>query len=914
MPRRLSPRFLSCSVGRRFRAAIVGPLLSCLALLTAPFAFPLSLDAADVAWREGYEAPEPSWVLLGPAEAKLLSRQRRQGNENGVALYFESITTSAPAGLTAQVAQPVPKAPLIDEFRATVRIRSPQAGLRIGVEVVCPRSTDKGLSEPARLLVTGTRYIRPGTWQTLVADDLPRAAKRQARFQKTASGAPFDLQEAYVDRVVLILPGGPKPTAVDIDEAALHGVIFAPARAVRQAAHTVDPVEAPILEGPLLESVLASPAAPEIRRVEVARRGETITVSGAPLLPRIARHHGEPMTRLAELGFNTVWLDHVPTAQELADAYQARLWVIAPPPDAEVLKNLPAQSPWQAVLAWSLGRDRTAIDLDATRSLAETTRLADQQFSRPLVVGTLDRRRTYAQLADIVVDSRTPWSSDHAPSASVRLLGCARWVAVETQQSPLAQAQSLAFAPSQPELAWHPPLMIRQLAVESVADGARGLLIEAGDSLAGQQAPVRSLAIQLELLHRELSLLEPWLVGGKTVAGASVDRRAELVPRSWQLERARLVMVPPHAPPAPPASPIETLTVAGVPETASAHLVTTAGLVPLEVHRVTGGLRVVVGDMSAGSLLLLTDDQRAIAQLHEHTSKHAQRSARGERDLAMGELVALDTALQETWGRDREPTADPLAHGKGMLQQCDLLLASRDYPRALQLARTLRYAVHRQSQLAQNSGTTAAYRHESWPIRQRPAAWGSARALRQAADSLPRGPNFLPAGDFEQLDQARGAGWTHLHYDSQAWHTSVALVADSPRHGAAALRLTAAAVPGQVSDVAPWQPLVWINSPTLPFPQGATVEITGWARLETPGTLVVSDSLGGEELALRIEETNGWEQFRAIRSVGPTGVLSLRIGLVGTGQADVDAVMIRQILPPSRQVPATAGATPARPR
>src|SRR5690606_167568 len=141
------------------------------------------------------------------------------------------------------------------------------------------------------------------------------------------------------------------------------------------------------------------------------------------------------------------------------------------------------------------------------------------------------------------------------------------------------------------------------------------------------------------------------------------------------------------------------------------------------------------------------------------------------------------------------------------------------------------------------------------------------------------------------------------------------LVPDSPRHGAAALRLAAAALPDQVSDVAPWQPLVWINSPELLLPQGTTIEISGWARLgPTTGKLVVSDSLGGEELALRIERTEGWEQFRAVRSVGPSGKLSLRLALVGAGQADVDAVMIRQILPPSRPSQATAVAPSAGPR
>jgi hypothetical protein len=111
------------------------------------------------------------------------------------------------------------------------------------------------------------------------------------------------------------------------------------------------------------------------------------------------------------------------------------------------------------------------------------------------------------------------------------------------------------------------------------------------------------------------------------------------------------------------------------------------------------------------------------------------------------------------------------------------------------------------------------------------------------------------------------------------------------------------------------QPLVCITSPSVALPAGSTVEISGWARVVTDsggGRLIMVDTLAGEELALRMGPSHNWQSFRAVRAVDASGKVGVQFALDGAGRADVDAVMIRQVLSPgSRTNAASLPAAPA---
>ena len=93
---------------------------------------------------------------------------------------------------------------------------------------------------------------------------------------------------------------------------------------------------------------------------------------------------------------------------------------------------------------------------------------------------------------------------------------------------------------------------------------------------------------------------------------------------------------------------------------------------------------------------------------------------------------------------------------------------------------------------------------------------------------------------------------------------------------------------------------VWVTSPPLQTPPGHLVEVTGLVRVpEAPlgvaDPLVIFDSIGGEESAVRLYSAPSWTAFRMIRAA-PTGVeCRLTIALGGVGKAHIDSLRYRFI-------------------
>ena len=68
------------------------------------------------------------------------------------------------------------------------------------------------------------------------------------------------------------------------------------------------------------------------------------------------------------------------------------------------------------------------------------------------------------------------------------------------------------------------------------------------------------------------------------------------------------------------------------------------------------------------------------------------------------------------------------------------------------------------------------------------------------------------------------------------------------------------------------------------------IEISGWVRVPQPITgsidgLEIVDSLGGQELSLRVRSTTDWQPFRMIRGTSETTEMTLTFALDGLGSA-----------------------------
>lgn len=858
---------------------------------------------ADNVLEEGFSGPATSWQLQPAANIRILDQRRTRSSDVAIPITAERVVLACPAGYAAYLTHEVGRLRVLDEVNIEVLVRGNRPSMQVAAEVTYPRSTDPRTGKPLRALVHGLRYSETGRWQHLRIEGLPLLAERQARIMSTDPNRQVDPREAYIERVVLVVPGGNGQSLVEVDHLKVAGVVTQSAAATSS---DKTPVFAPPLagadnDGPLLQApgTAATAADKVFEPVDVRRHGDTLAVAGQPLVPRVIQYRGERLELLAELGFNAVWLDETATEAQLHAARQEKLWVICPPPPADKLSTIEPNTIWQTVLAWSMGLDCDALDMDAIASQAEEVRRNDR-LGRPILVGARDRHRRYAQLADILVRDQ-PLGSMARSDEPLPVMGCSPWTQLSLGWTTLARRQAELLAPKASHLGWHEPGDVRRTALSAMAAGCRGLVVCTPERLSTTSSEARRLADQLRLLNQELRLVEPWLVAGKRDPSAELSN-SDVAVTAWQLGRSRLVMLPEQPTDSPQRLGTASLNLASVPQTARAHLLTPAGLLPLGSGQVAGGFQVQVPAADAGGWVLLTNESRTLATVQRRLGDAALQAAQAERGLAMADLLELETVesqLSDPRGNIAAGRVTPL---KRAIEQCDQLLAAKRYPQTFHLATQLRYTAAAERRHVQKLLQPGGF--ISMPTAGELRLLPTEAALHQSLASLPRGNNLLIGGDFEDLTETQNAGWTHANYAEAMLDTGVQLVPAQAKHGQACLRLLARDLgDARVLDEDP-KPVVWITSPDVPVRKGTVVEITGWARVMVTGgqsgELMVVDDLGGEQLAIRIGPTTGWQPFRLIRTIDGTSTIRVSLALTGPATADIDAVMIREVLRPQR--------------
>jgi hypothetical protein len=199
--------------------------LASLALLAGLLSSPVRPAAAQTAWYEGFEGPDPSWKELGGNVAYQVEGHQRV---RGVAYTGEGcewIRVTGSGGSQILFAHDVGRARVIEELLPTVRVRSDRAGLQMLARVVLPRTEDPRTGRPVTTVVRGTSYSTVGHWEQLRIEAIPKALARQARVLRLQMRHDVDEREAYVDQILLNVYGGPGTTNVWIDDLDIGGYV-----------------------------------------------------------------------------------------------------------------------------------------------------------------------------------------------------------------------------------------------------------------------------------------------------------------------------------------------------------------------------------------------------------------------------------------------------------------------------------------------------------------------------------------------------------------------------------------------------------------------------------------------------------------------------------------------------------------
>lgn len=899
----------------------------------------------DTPWYEGFEGPETSWRAAGgDAPVQVLAHRRVRG-EAATGEGCEQVAITASGGTYVYFGHDVGRPRVIDELLPTVRVKSDRGGIQILAQIVLPRARDPRSGRPITTLVHGSSYKAVGRWQQLRLDDVPQQLAQRTRVLRAEMGAAIDPREAHIERILLNVYGGPGVTNVWIDDLDIGGYVgMTPATPATPAD---DDGPNPAAPATSLETAgwtgSGSERAATVRPGPIRLDGSLLLVEGRPFFPRIVQYQGESLGLLQRLGFNVVWLDRLATPEMLDEAGRLGIWLIGPPPGTpEPGTSEPGTSEpgtphgasaalapvgprYERVLAWDLGRDLSADELETVKQRASQVRAADRPMGRPLVCRPLSNLREYSRCVDVLIVGRSPLGTSLELSAHATWLrerprlpraGTCLWTTVQTQLDPSIARQWSDLGLTGAEPAPASSEQIRLLTYTAVAAGARGLLFESQSPLDAPDADTRTRALALELLNLELTLVDRWAAAGDSAPPVQGSEPEVLGGLAWT-DRARLLVAIWSGPgaqfvPGQSAGSGVSFVVKGVPESNRAYLMIPGAMEPLRPKRVAGGTRITLDEFGLTSLVLMTEKPSVVAAMTEQTSQIARRAAQLQRDLAAAKLLAVERAEARLASRTAvSQSAAWLGAARAQMQSSDASLGAGDYPTAYRQAQR----AMRPLRLLERAHWEAAVARLPSPV-SHPAAVSLATlpafwTLMEQTASASAGPNVLPGGDFEDLDALLRAGWRHFRHEPSDGSAEAELVSTAAHSGRYGLRLAASLPLPDDSDVLVESPPSSMTSPAVPVDAGQVVCIHGWVQVPKPiagsvDGLMIVDSLGGEPLAERVQQTAGWREFTLYRVAPRQGQVAVTFALSGFGEAWIDDVTIQPIHPG-----AVAGSRPA---
>ncbi|MBL8891350.1 MAG: hypothetical protein JNL67_15325 [Planctomycetaceae bacterium] len=647
-----------------------------------------------------------------------------------------------------------------------------------------------------------------------------------------------------------------------------------------------------------------------VRPSRVQTDGTVLMVDGLPFAVRAIEYNGEPMGMLRDLGFNTLWLNDVPSLDQLRLAKEHDLWVIAPPPT----DNGPVPVDWQheAVLAWLVGQDVNWMDQGTVRQRVDQIRRVDPQQGRPVLVRARNGLADYARFAEILCVGRP------VVGTTFPLIEYGNWlrgqheitqsyvpILAEIQtELPLTVAEQSSFlsgvnAPLALQYA-----QLRGQVFQAMTGGARGFLFRSRTRLddGSDVSPQRRLNISL--VNRQLLQVDPWIKA--SVVGAPLEQAESGVKVSilkTSLSRLLLVQqVSGRESYTAGAAERSVLTVrdsaAGTSE--QPYRMTPNGLVPAAHQRLGGQMAIEIANASDWELLVLTQDP-AVVRYVEQTSRAAH--AWTTQQLLIEQAQATAEWSNRIFSAMLQAGREPAGLREQVLRINDLANLTQAESTSSDPSAVWASSVQLQRDVGAMHDALIREAHAMlpWPAGSPvvlhpilvPLHWQSLERLGRVSWL----PNALPGGDFEDLGHLTNSGWQHQNAVGLSIRTLVQLHQDAMVDGRRGLLIAAQPDGGLAPKLVESAP-VWIDSGSVDIPANQLVRINGHVRIDTPITastegLIIQESLGGAEMAQRFTATTGWQTFTIYRATNEPHKLRLNISLTGYGTAYVDELTVQ---------------------
>jgi hypothetical protein len=892
----------------------------------------LGAARAEQMVRNGFETRDTAWVK-GAADAAFRETAHEVTDQTAhTGQFSEHWQLTAEQGSFIYYFYPVGRAPVAEELSASVWVKGNRPGAQLLARLVLPHERNpSNLDEPLTTLLRGTTYQQVGRWQRLELRNPIKLAQEQQQLMQAQLKRAIDFTDAYIDRLVLNVYGGPGLTDVWTDDLEVGPVVDAPTP-FQPASRVPQPPAA----GPPPTPLPTPSRAPVVEMVQ-----EQLQVSGKRFLIRGIRHSDTPLKALRDAGFNAVWMDYASPRALMEEAVNLGFWLVPSLPvtgndpqlaSPDVLTNVVAHFPdGDAVLFWDLGGGLVAEQAPTVARAAAVVHAADPL--RPLGGDVWDGSPRYSRSLDLLGVHRWPLLTSFELSQYRDWLNQRRrlarpgiflWTWIQTH----LPDWYLALVYDRPATAgFDEPVgpqgeQIRLLTYIALAAGYKGLGFWSDRFLADSHQG-RDRLLTLALLNQEIHMLEPMLVTADAPrwidtsvpdvkAAVFHTDRGMLVLPIWMGGYSQLV-------PGQAASSRLNLVVPEVPDGTQAWEVSPGEVTGLEMQRVIGGTKVTLPEFGLTAAIVFTSDSGPtglVVRFQDQARRWQQLAAQWTHDLAEVEIdkVAKVEAQLEAAGH-------PLPDGKGLmkdardrLQKCveewnrnEFRLAYLEGQRALRPIRILMRAQWEEAVKAMNqlepktpTGPTASpYLLSFFTL---PRHW---RFLDQLRQTTP-GANTLSDGNFEVGPNRTAEAWTPQvnTLDGDLVDLAARRVTEQPKEGQQCLMLEIKPKNPQLTPGALERTFLAINSPVVRLQPGTLVRISAWVRVPkpikaSPDGALFYDSIGGEPLAIRVIEGKEWRKFTLYRTVPASGTVNVTLALTGLGTAYFDDVRIEPLQPTS---------------
>jgi hypothetical protein len=891
---------------------------------------------ADNFLQYGFETRDPIWIK-GTADApfKEISHQLTdESAHNGQ--RSELIALDAQQGTYIYYTFDLGRAPITDDLTINVWVKANRPGIQLLCRVVLPRERAPGnLDQPLTTLIKGDAYQLVGRWQQLTFRQPTRRMQQQQQLLRGAQKRDINIADAYVDQLVLNVYGGPGETRVYTDD-----LEAGPLEESKPAATA----------SPTTSTPAALPGAQIPRRAaDVQLRGNQLFVAGQRFFLRAIRHTGTPLKTLHDAGFNTVFLDETTPPGLVEDAINLGFWIVPtlqPPEDrpgttpavlASLKENFGRKVSFflnqEAVLAWDLGTNLSYDQFQNVSRTAGAFRAADPM--RPVVADVWDGFERYSRVDQVMLGlHRWPLMTSLEMGAyrdwlfhrrALAQPGSYTWTWVQTHlpdwymnaafDSPSAEepagggATLASRSPKVGEPLGPQAEQIRLLAYTAIGSGCRGLGFWSDRFLADTNTG-RDRLLAMALLNQELQMLEPllstaeepfWIDTSSANVKAAVLRcdKAILVLPIWLGGGAQYV-------PGQSASPVLELTVPHVPTGCQCWEISPGDVHSLHWDRAVGGVKVKLTEFSMTAALVFTSDLSPtgmVVHFQDHQRRVNEQAARWAVAQAQEELRKVELVENELEQAGHRLTDDVQlrARAHSFLDSATAHQRSSEwqdaYADAQRALRPLRIMMRAQWEEAVKKLTAPAASPYALSYYTLPRHW----KLWEEVQKRQPGANLLPDGNFEMEPEAIQQGW--LRQQSPSLDEVVVAarrVAIQPHEGKQCLML----------EVKPKDPLqkpttlertyVAVHSPAVKLPPGSLVQISTWARIPSgiagsADAALFFDSIGGEQMALRLNNHPTWKHYVVYRRVPASGTVHVTMALTGMGAAYFDDVRIEPL-------------------